>query len=73
MPADTRVARTIQPRADHSARQLLTAVAIHRGEHELLYNPSADTTFQSGDRLVAIGKPAQLVALGPLCGVPVAR
>lgn len=44
-------------------------VAIRRSEKELLYNPSADTVVREGDRLVAIGKPAQLADLGSLCGV----
>ena len=44
-------------------------VAIRRSEAELLYNPSPDTVFQAGDRLVAIGKREQLAELGELCGV----
>ena len=44
-------------------------VAIRRAGAELLYNPSADTVFQPDDRIVAIGKPEQLVELGSLCGV----
>jgi voltage-gated potassium channel len=48
-------------------------VALKRSETELLYNPSADTRIQAGDRLVAIGKPEQLANLGSLCGVPAVR
>lgn len=56
---------------DTSIRSKLNViiVAIRREDEDLLYNPGPDAQFQSGDRLLAIGRSDELAELSVICGV----
>jgi voltage-gated potassium channel len=48
----------------------IVIVSIRRGDGQMLFNPSGETTIESGDMLIAIGHPESLIKLNVLVKGP---